>query len=388
MFDTIVVGLGAMGSATVYQLARRRNRVLGLDQFSPPHASGSSHGETRITRQAIGEGEEYTPLSLRSYEIWRQLERETGKALLTVTGGLIISSPGNRSTSHVANFFENTIAAARKYGIRHDILDSAQLRERFPQFVVQDDEVGYYEHDAGLLRPEACVEAQLLLAERHGAEIHRNEKVQAFAVTNGAVRVKCGSKEYEAARLVVTAGPWLPTLLAQDYSRLFTVFRQVLAWLDVRGSIDRFLPGTFPVFIWELQNSRQGLYGFPAMNGPSGGVKVGTEQFDRTTTADSVRREVSEEEVHALYEDLVAPLLPHISGNCIKAVSCLYTVTRDFGFVIDTHPKHSEVIIASPCSGHGFKHSAAIGEALAELIIDGKSAIDLSRFGLARLLSS
>ena len=131
MFDTVVLGLGAMGSATVYQLAKRGNRVLGLDQFSPPHPYGSTHGDTRITRQAIGEGEAYTPLSLRSYEIWRQLERETGKALLKVTGGLIISSKGPRATSHVANFFENTLAAARKHDIRHDILDATQIRKRF-----------------------------------------------------------------------------------------------------------------------------------------------------------------------------------------------------------------------------------------------------------------
>jgi sarcosine oxidase len=386
-FDTIVLGLGAMGSAAVYQLAKRRNRVLGLDRFSPPHEYGSTHGDTRITRQAIGEGEQYTPLSLRSYDLWRQIERETVKDLLTVTGGLIISSAGDRSTSHVADFYENTVAAARQYGIRHDILDAAEIRRRFPQFRVQDNEVAYYEHEAGFLRPEACVAAQLSLSERHGAEIHRNEAVEEFTERDGTVKVRTRSGEYEAGRLIVSAGPWLPTLIAKDYARLFTVFRQVLVWLDVAGPIERFQRGAFPVFIWELQNSAHGVYGFPAIDGPLGGIKIATEQYDRSTTADSVTREVSEEEVRAFYEQLVAPRFPNLTGRCVKAVSCLYTVTPDSGFVIDTHPDYPSVIVASPCSGHGFKHSAAIGEALAQIVIDGKSTLDLSRFRIGRLVS-
>jgi sarcosine oxidase len=386
-FDTIVLGLGATGSATAYQLAKRGNRVLGLDQFEPPHTYGSTHGETRITRQAIGEGIEYTPLALRSYELWREIERETGKDLLTVTGGLIISSTGNRATSHVANFFENTLSAARHYGIRHDVLDATGLRRCFPQFSVEDDEVGYYEHQAGFLRPENCVAAQLFLAEQHGAEIHRHERVEEFTPSNGAIRVRSRSHEYEATRLVVSAGPWLPTLLEQKYSKVFTIFRQVQIWLEVKGSIDRFLPGTFPVFIWELQNSKQGVYGFPALNGPNGGLKVATEQYDRSTTADSVKREVSHEEVQAIYE-LVARRLPDLAGNGLKAISCLYTTTPDAGFVIDSHPKYPAIILASPCSGHGFKHSAAIGEAITEIIIDGTSTLDLSRFRIARFVGA
>jgi sarcosine oxidase len=177
-FDTIVLGLGAMGSAALYQLARRGNRVLGIDRFSPPHQYGSTHGDTRITRQAIGEGDAYTPLALRSYELWRQLERETAARLLTVTGGLIISSKGVRATSHVPDFFDNTIASARRFGIRHDILD---VRLRFPEFLVQDDEVGYYEHEAGFLDPEACVDVQLRLAEGLGAKVQGRDRTVGLA---------------------------------------------------------------------------------------------------------------------------------------------------------------------------------------------------------------
>ena len=384
IFDTIVLGLGAMGSATVYQLAKRGARVLGLDRFSPPHVYGSTHGETRITRQAIGEGEHYTPLSLRSYELWRQIERETGKDLLTITGGLIISSKGLRATTHVEHFFDNTIAAARKFGIRHDILDRMEMQRRFPQFRVNDQEVGYYEHEAGVLRPEECVSAQLLLAARHGAEIHTNETVERFVEAEGAVRVFSNSGHYEAAKLVICAGPWLPALLEEEHAKLFRVFRQVMVWFDVSGSTDRFRPGRFPIFIWELRDSQQGIYGFPAMNGPSGGIKIATEQYDRTTTADSVSREVDDSEIRSLFE-LVRSRFPDLNGNVVKRTSCLYTVTADSGFVIDSHQAHPSIIIVSPCSGHGFKHSAAIGEALAQLIVDGRSDIDLSPFGIARL---
>src|SRR5215469_2880184 len=163
--DAIVLGLGAMGSAAAWQLAKRGARVLGLDQYAPPHANGSSHGDSRITRLAIGEGDHLTPLVLRAHEIWREIERETGARLLTTTGGLVISSPSRTSFTHVEGFFENTVAAAGKYSIAHAMLDASEIRERFPPFKVRDDEVGYLERDAGFLRPEACIAAQLALAE-------------------------------------------------------------------------------------------------------------------------------------------------------------------------------------------------------------------------------
>jgi len=383
-FDTIVLGLGAMGSAATYQLAKRGNKVLGIDQFSPPHIFGSSHGDTRITRQAIGEGEQYTPLALRSYEIWREIEKETGKKLLEMNGGLIISSGAKTAINHVENFFENTIAAARKYNIKHEILDASQIRERFPQFNVQDNETGYYEYNAGFLRPEECVGSQISLAEKYGAQIHRNEKVESFSENDGIVRVKTNFGEYEAKKLIVSAGPWFPALIEEEYAKFFKVIRQVLFWFDVKTSIERFEPKNFPIFIWELQGSKQGMYGFPAIDGQNGGVKIASEQYETTTTADTVNREVSEEEIKAMYENFIAPYFPDLSDKCVKAISCLYTVTPDSHFVIDTHPKYPSVIIASPCSGHGFKHSAAIGEVLAQLAIDGKSKIDINSFSIKR----
>ncbi len=385
-FETIVLGLGATGSAALCQLARKGNAVLGIDQFAPPHDHGSTHGETRVTRLAIGEGEQYTPLALRSHELWRELEEQTGSALLSTNGCLIISSRAKNSVTHVEGFFATTLAAARRYGIAHEILDAEQIRRRFPQFKVADDEIGYLEHDGGFLRPEACVLAQLTLARELGATIHTQEKVAGFEAAAGGVTVATDQARYGADKLIVAAGPWLPGLVGARLAPHFKVYRQVMFWFDVEGPLDAFLPPRCPVFIWELQGRTQPIYGFPAVDGRRGGVKIATEQFDTSTTADAAMQTVSGEEKRVMHDDYVAPYVSGISSRCLKARSCLYTVTPDFAFVIDLHPDSERVILASPCSGHGFKHSPAVGEALAELVIDGASRFDLGAFSLRRFL--
>ncbi len=383
-FETVVLGLGAMGSAAACQLARRGNRVLGIDRFSPPHAFGSTHGDTRITRLAIGEGEQYTPLALRSHELWRELERETGTSLLTCNGGLVISSTTKTSINHVENFFENTVAAARRFGIAHELLDAAAIRRRFPAFNIAGDEYGYFEPSAGFVRPEACVAAQLAVAQRHGATIRRDEIVLGFDDSGSAVTVTTDRGEYRADRLILTAGAWLPGLVGPEISRHFKVYRQTLFWFDVERSLTPYLPENFPIFIWELQDRRQGIYGFPAIDGAGGGLKIGAEHYDTTTSADAIERIITQEETDAMRDRFVAPFLPGLGKRCVRSAVCLYTVTPDFGFVIDRHPASERVLIASPCSGHGFKHSAAIGEALAQIVVDGASRLDLSSFTLSR----
>lgn len=388
-FDAIVLGLGAMGSAAAYQLAKRGGKVLGIDQFSPPHALGSSHGETRITRQAIGEGAQYSPLSLRSYEIWREIERETGADLLTVTGGLIIAGAESGGSDRRSAFFSTTVTAAVRHGIRHELLDTAQLRSRFPQFRVRDGEHGYYEAEAGFLRPQACIAAQLGLAERNGAVLHRDEKALRFVDADGGVRVVTDQAEYRAKNLVVCAGAWLPTLLEDDVAELFKVMRQTLYWFDADAAagVAPFLPGNFPVFIWRLPGGR-GVYGFPAIDGDRGGVKIATEQYEVETAADRVDRDVGDDEIRTMFERFVAPNFPGLSPTCVKAAACLYTVTPDGDFVIDRHPRHPAILLASPCSGHGFKHSAAIGEAAAELALTNRTQLDLTPFALGRAAAS
>jgi sarcosine oxidase len=385
--QTIVLGLGAMGSAAVCQLARRGESVIGIDQFSPPHALGSTHGDTRITRLAIGEGEHYTPLALRSHQLWRELERETGAELMANCGGLVISSSAKTSQTHVERFFDNTVAAARKYAIAHEMLDATDIRRRFPQFKVADDERGYLERDAGFLRPEACVRTQLEVAEGRGAEIHRDERVVGFDASDHAVTLTTDKESYSAATLVVAAGPWLPELLGDRLARHFAVYRQTLFWFDIEGEIAPYLPARSPVFIWELQGKEQGIYGIPAIDGPTGGIKIATERYASMTNPATTERTVSEEEKQAMYADYVAPYIAGVGSRCVKAATCLYTVTPDFGFVIDVHPDSRRVIIVSPCSGHGFKHSPAIGEAVADLVMHGTTTLDIGAFGLGRFIS-
>jgi sarcosine oxidase len=380
-FDAAVFGLGALGSAAAFQLARRGASVLAFDRYAPPHSLGSTHGGSRITRCAIGEGEVYTPFALRSHALWREIEQETAATLFSALGVLIISGPAKTGFNHVEEFFANTLAAARSYGIAHEILDAEAIRRRFPQFRIRDDESGYFEPGAGFLRPEVCVGAQLDLARGHGAEIHLNERVTAFLPRAGDVLITTDEDTYAAQRLVIAAGPWLPELLDAPLSGHFRVFRQVQFWFAPAD--DSFRADRCPVFIWELSGRRHGIYGFPDFDG--GGVKVASEQYDATTTAAGVKRDVDPAECAFMHDHFVAPHLAGVTARCIRTATCLYTVTDGARFVVDRHPDSERIILASCCSGHGFKHSAALGEAIAEEIVDGKSRLDLSPFALANL---
>lgn len=384
-FNTIVVGLGAIGSATLYQLAKRGNRVLGLDRFSPPHGNGSSHGESRIIRQAIGEGEQYVPFALRSYELWREIEIATGRNLLTVTGGLTLQSRTNQATMHGRrDFLEEAIRCAKKFNIRHEILETAEIKKRYPHFVITDERA-YYEHKTGFLRPEPCIEAGLDLARKHGGVVQTEELVVSVERDgDSAVRVKTNHGLYSAEKVVISAGPWIIRFLPFTYAPLFKVHRQVMYWFAIKENFrSSFAPPGFPIFIWIFGRGNDfGFYGFPSLDGKM--IKIAAEQFAASTDPDHVPRDVCIEEQRSIYKEYVQDRLPAISARCIQAATCLYTTTPDSNFVIDVHPENERIIIASPCSGHGFKHSAAIGEALAEQVIDGKSTLDMSSFSLNR----
>jgi sarcosine oxidase len=385
-FDVIVVGLGAAGSATAWQLAARGATVLGLDAHAPPHELGSSHGSLRITRKAIGEGDAYVPLVLRANELWRALEREGGAPLMGITGGLWISSPQRQAETHVADFFDNTLAAARRHGIEHELLDARAVRARFPQFAIRANEMAYYEPDAGYLRPEACVAAMLRAATRRGAEIHVNERVTAFHEQGGEVAVLTDRGAYRARELVLCAGPWIRALVEPRIAALFSVTRQVQYWFATEGPPRDFEPPAFPVWIWELQDRRNVIYGFPAVEGPAAGVKIATEQYAQTTSPERMAREVSEAEAREMHASLVAPYLPRVTSTCLRAAPCLYTATPDFHFVIDRLPGSAHVALVSACSGHGFKHAAAVGEMAADLVMGTEGRLRREPFALSRLL--
>ena len=380
--DVVVVGLGAMGSASLYQLARRGVRVLGIDRWAPPHDRGSSHGESRITRQAVGEGDEYVPFVVRAHEIWRELEAESGESLFAPVGGLLLGRERESAWHHGhADFGGRTIAVARRHGIAHEVLTPAEVEARFPQFRLAGDEVAYWEPGAGFLRPERCVAVQLDRARALGATVRTGETVVRVTPSGQGVHVETDRASYTAARAVLTAGAWMPGLLGSAFAKLLAVHRQVLYWFAAHDDA-AFAPGRFPIFIWiHGAGDSDHFYGFPAL---ADGVKLATEQFVETTDPGQVVRSVPPAEIAGMYARHVRERLAGISDRCLRAVTCLYTTTPDGRFVIDRHPDSDRIIVASPCSGHGFKHSAAIGEAIAERVTGGTSRYDLTPFSLAR----
>jgi sarcosine oxidase len=385
--DVLVVGLGAAGSAALYQSAKLGAQAIGIDRFTPPHDQGSSHGDTRITREAIGEGREFVPLVQRSNQIWEELEAATSRDLLTRNGCLVLSSPSMPGDHHGStSFLRDTIAAAKEFGIAHEILSTGELRHRYPQFHLSGDEIGYFEPGAGFLCPEACIETQLTLARQAGAQVITSETViDCKPMPDGAVEVTTNANVYAAAKVIVTAGPWIQQLLSESYAQYFKIYRQVMYWFSVAGNEEQYMPRRFPVFIWIAgDRPRDMMYGFPAVDGPGGGIKIAAEQYDATVDPDAVPRAVSDAEIAAMYSEYIAPHFPGVSAKCLRSATCLYTVTSDAKFIVDRFRDCENILFASACSGHGFKHSAALGEALALQVLGKPSRIDLSGFSLSR----
>ena len=249
--DVVIVGLGAMGSAALYQTARRGVRVIGIDRFEPPHDRGSSHGESRITRQAIGEGAAYVPFALVSHEIWRELEADTGRSLFSPVGGLILGRASGAAIHGQTDFVGNTIVAARRFGIAHEVLSPDEAGRRFPQFRLVGDETCYYEPGAGFLRPELCIQTQLDQAITRGATVHTGQTVRRITADAKGATVATGSATYSAGHVIVTAGAWAPQLLGDAFSKVLRVCEQTMYWFAPEDASD-FSPGRFPIFILSL----------------------------------------------------------------------------------------------------------------------------------------
>lgn len=372
--DVIVVGLGAVGSAAAYHLARCGQRVLGLDRFPVPHPHGSTHGDSRIIRKAYFEGAHYLPLLERAYTLWRDLEAETGEPLMQLHGGLNIGLPDSEVVTGAQH-------SAESYGLPYERLSAREVAARFPAFELPPDHIAIYEPDAGLLAPEACLRAHLRRAEHHGAALHFGETVLHWEATGHNVRVTTDRSTYEAAALVVCAGGWLADVLPALGVPL-TIERQVTAWF--RPGMEGLQPAVCPVFIWEYAPDFA-CYGLPDVGR---GLKVGVHHTgDEVAHPDDLARAVEatdSEDVRAL----VRNLLPTADAPPSDAAMCFYTNTPDQHFLIDRHPGHPHVVFASACSGHGFKASNAVGEALAQIVCNGQPTLDLAAFSLDRFSES
>ena len=365
-YDVIVVGLGGMGSAAAHQLSRRGLRTLGLDRFGPAHDRGSSHGGSRIVRQAYFEDPAYVPLLLRAYQLWEQLAADSGTELLTVTGGLMIGAPESRTVA-------GSVRSAEQWGLAHEMLDAAEIRRRFPTMTPEPSSVALYEAKAGFTRPEATVAAHLDLAARSGAELRFAEPVTGWRGASGGVRVSTGRGEYEAGQLVLCPGAWAPQLLA-DLGVPLTVERQVQYWFAPHGGPAAFRPARHPIYIWEYDEGAQ-FYGFPATEE---GAKVAFFRGGELCTPETIDRTVHPAEVERMREAL-RPRIPALAGPLLRAATCMYTDTADEHFVIGRHPAHENVTVACGFSGHGFKFVPVVGEVVADLVTEGatRHPIDL-----------
>jgi sarcosine oxidase len=370
-FDVIVVGLGAMGSAAAYQLAAGGRSVLGIEQFGPAHDRGSSHGRSRIIRQAYFEDPAYVPLLHRSYELWERLERESGRRLLTMTGGLMLGPPEG-------DVVAGSVRSAREHNLPHDVLDAAEIHRRFPPFTPNAGEMGLYEQRAGFLDPEGCISAHLDWAAQLGAELRFNEPVSDWQATAAGVRVTTPVGAYEGGALVISPGAWGPALL-RDLQLPLVIERQVMYWFHPAGGTGPFEVGRFPVYIWETADGTQ-FYGFPAHDGPTGGAKVAILRLEGSeTTPETIDRSIREDEVERM-RAVVRGRVDALDAPLLAAKTCMYTTTPDEHFVIGLHPGHPQVAFAAGFSGHGYKFASVVGEILAELAVDGRTRHDIELF--------
>ena len=370
-YDVIVVGLGAMGSATLHQLAHRGHRVLGLEQFTPAHAFGSSHGKSRIIREAYFEDPRYVPLVQRAYECWHELEKESGVTVFRQTGGLMLGAPDSAVVS-------GSLLSAQLHNLPHEVIGADEVQRRYPAFRPRPSDIGVVEPRAGMLAPERAITAFTTLAKQHGADVHSDEPMLSWRAVGDGVEVTTAKGTYSATRLVLTVGAWAGKVL-RELGVPFQAQRNVVYWFTPARNAHYFTPEKFPVFLQELGPGLTS-YGF-ADTGD--GVKFALHHFGESVDPDTVRRTVGDDEI-AVVRSLLAEWMPDANGALREAGVCMYTNVPDEHFVIDVHPEHPAVIVASPCSGHGFKFASALGEVLADMATNLPVGFDTSLFSLAR----
>lgn len=376
-YDAIVVGCGGVGSAALFHLARRGLHVLGLDRFSLPHNRGSSHGRTRMIRQAYFEHPSYVPLVLSAYELWHELEQATGTRLYEETGLLEIGPPDGVVVPGV-------LASAKLHGLDVEQLSAPDVMRRYPGFRVPDGMVGVVEHRAGFLHVERSVEAHLLQAQSLGAEFHADEVVQAWRVDGSGVIVETDRATYRAARLVITAGPWAGSLLA-DLGIPLQVRRKPQYWFGPTTTDYTLAAGT-PAFLCETvdnQGAPAGVfYGFPVV-GPEG-LKCAEHSGGTVVTDPLTLGQAVDEADLARVRAFLHNNLPGVTTTLVDHAPCMYTMSPDENFLVDRHPAHPQVVFAAGLSGHGFKFASVLGKALTEIVVDGGTLLPVDFLGIAR----
>lgn len=366
-FDVAVIGLGAVGSATLYQLSKTGLKVIGIDRYEPPHTMGSSHGETRITRLAVGEGEEYVALAKRSHEIWEEIESLSGQKIKTRTGGLLIDSGENPWSKHGSEgFWDRTVRFARNQQVEHRIPDLEEVQSRFPAFQMPSTGKVYQEKEAGFLRPELAIETQVELAKKNGAQVSTSSPVLSIQEQRGSFVIQMENTQVICRKVILSAGGWIKDFIPEREKSKFKICRQVLHWLEIENGITDWTK--YPVWMWGFgPHPEDFIYGFPSLDGLT--VKMASESFVDVGHPDQLIREVSAEEQEMFWESKVQGKIKGLKKNFIKSTVCFYTVTEDARFVMEPMDGNPNFLWVSACSGHGFKHSAALGEVLANRIL-------------------
>ncbi len=370
-YDIIVCGLGGMGSAALSHLAERGVKVFGFDRFNPPHTLGSSHGQSRIIRQAYFEGPDYVPLLFRAYELWEKLSRQSGQTLLKQTGCLLIGKTDGE-------IIKGSRLSAEKYGIAHEILTASEIRKRFPVFRPNDGYTGLLEKKGGLVNPEIAIRAHLENATAQGARIGTGESLLKWGKTpGGGIEVVTNKGRYSAGKLIVTAGPWA----AQIFPELrlpVKIERVVLHWFQPQCGIEPFLPERIPAHFWKLEEGTE-YYGVPYDGEVKNGVKVAIHNKGTPCGPDTIQREVTEADIEQM-RNCLAETIPNLAGPCLHSVTCLYSQSPQGDFILGPHPTHEDLVLGIGFSGHGYKFCPVIGEILADFATNGSTKFNLKTF--------
>jgi sarcosine oxidase len=378
-YDVIVLGVGGMGSSTVFHLAKRRQKVLGLEQFNLGHDLGASHGVNRIIRLAYAEDPRYVPLLRRAYELWREIENVTNERLLFITGGIDAGPEKGK-------IVQGSLRACEEHSLPHEKLDSSDLHRRFPGFRFPKEMSAVYQQDGGFVLSERAIIAYVMAAQALGAEIHARERVRRWELKRGEVFVHTDRDSYRSSRLVITAGPWAAKVTPSlRKPRLAVPERQVLIWTQPRRP-EHFRLGVFPVFNMEAveEGKPNRYYGFPIYGFP--GFKLGKyHHLEEEVDPDQMKRECNPRDERVLRKAIRA-YFPEADGPTMAMKTCLFANSPDENFVLDLHTDFPQVSIAAGFSGHGFKFSSVIGEIMADFAVQGMSKrFDLSLFGMTRL---
>lgn len=366
-YDVIVIGIGGMGSSAAYHLASRGINTLGLERFSIPNDRGSSHGFTRIIRKAQYEDPEYVPLVERSYELWQQLEEVSGRNLLHTTGGIDAGPPNG-------DIFPGSRDSCQEHGIDHEILSGEEVNKRFPGYNLPPNHHAVYQPKSGFLIPEQCIIAHIEAAQKEGAEIHGHEPVSKISSTKDGVEVTTDSNTYQADDVVVTAGAYAQRFLP-ELADVLSPVRQVVAWLQP-SKPEFFDPDSFPVFIHETNEDH--YYGFPQFDIP--GFKFARfNHFGQTVDPEMMDREPNEQDKKML-RSYARQYFPEGAGPTMRLSTCIFTNTPDKHFILGTAPGRPRITVGVGFSGHGFKFASVVGEILADITLDGKTAHEIDLF--------